>query len=60
MAVVVDTETAPPRERFDLWTEASLAVFEPIAVELRDESQPPFSARLMRYAVGPATLYRMW
>jgi AraC-like DNA-binding protein len=60
LAVVVDTETAPPRERFDLWTEASLAVFEPIAVELRDESQPPFSARLMRYAVGPATLYRMW
>ena len=39
MAVVVDTETAPPRERFDLWTEASLQVFEPIAVELRDESQ---------------------
>jgi hypothetical protein len=32
LAVVVDTETAPPRERFDLCTEASLAVYEPIAV----------------------------
>ena len=64
MAVVVDTETAPPRERFDLWTEASLQVFEPIAVELRDESQrradSPFAARLLRYELGPVTLYRMW
>jgi AraC-like DNA-binding protein len=59
LAVVVDTETAPPRERFDLWTEASLQVFEPIAVELRDERQPPFSARLLRYELGPVTLYRM-
>ena len=57
-------DTAPPRERFDLWTEASLQVFEPIAVELRDESQGradlPFAARLLRYELGPVTLYRMW
>ena len=56
MAVVVDTAVVPPEERFDLWNEVSLRVFEPIVV-----SSPtrPFAGRLEHYGLGPLGMWHM-
>ena len=56
MAVVVDTAVVPPEERFDLWNEVSLQVFEPIVV-----SSPtrPFAGRLEHYGLGPLGMWHM-
>lgn len=57
MAFVVDTEVVAPHERFDLWTEVSARVFEPVDVLRRDKR--PFAARLLRYELGPLSVYHM-
>jgi AraC-like DNA-binding protein len=56
VAVVVDTAVVPPEERFDLWNEVSLRVFEPIVV-----SSPtrPFAGRLEHYGLGPLGMWHM-
>lgn len=56
MTVVVDTAEVPPEERFDLWNEVSLRVFEPLVV-----SSParPFAGRLEHYGLGPLGIWHM-
>jgi AraC-like DNA-binding protein len=57
LAFVVDTQVAPPDERFDLWAEVSARVFEPFSVAPRVER--PFAASLHRWELGALNLYRM-
>ncbi|MEA2176877.1 MAG: hypothetical protein QOG77_174 [Solirubrobacteraceae bacterium] len=56
MALVVDTAVVAPEERFELWSEVSAQVFEPLAV--RSPSRP-FGGRLEHYGLGPLGLFHM-
>ena len=56
MAVVVDTAEVPPEERFDLWNEVSLQVFEPMVVS---SPMRPFAGRLEHYGLGPLGMWHM-
>jgi len=56
VAVVVDTADVPPEERFDLWNEVSLRVFEPIVVS---SPSRPFAGRLEHYGLGPLGMWHM-
>jgi AraC-like DNA-binding protein len=57
VTVVVDTAEVPPDERFDAWAEASLQVFEPIAV--RRGTTRPFGGKLVRHTLGPLQLLHL-
>jgi AraC-like DNA-binding protein len=57
MAVVIDTEVVPPRERFEFWSEASCEAYYPL--ELRQDFDRPFWGRASGHALGPLTVFRI-
>jgi AraC-like DNA-binding protein len=57
VGVIVDTSVVAPDERFELWSESSKRVFEPMVVE--SDRPEGFLGRAWRYPLGPLTVYRV-
>lgn len=57
MAVLVDTRTVAPHERFDYWAEASCRLFHPL--ELRHDGARPFSGNLTGQPLGQIEVFRL-
>jgi AraC-like DNA-binding protein len=56
MGLLVDTNTVPPRERFEFWQSVAAQVFMP--VEIRPSSRWAFSGRIAGYALGDVNVFR--
>ncbi|HLU60628.1 MAG TPA: helix-turn-helix domain-containing protein [Pseudonocardia sp.] len=61
MAVLVDTRTVPPRERFACWHEAASKIFFPLRIALRPDRSPaePFFGRVLGHHLGPIQAFRI-
>jgi AraC-like DNA-binding protein len=61
MAVLVDTRTVPPAERFECWHEAASKIFFPLRVSRRAEGPPaePFFGRVVGHRLGPIRAFRV-
>jgi AraC-like DNA-binding protein len=57
VAVLVDTHTVSPRERFDYWAEASCRLFHPL--EMRHEGPGPFWGNLAGAPLGQIEVFRL-
>jgi AraC-like DNA-binding protein len=57
MAVLVDTRSVPPAERFACWHEAASKIFFPLRVE-RDRGGP-FFGRVLGHRLGPLQAFRV-
>ena len=57
MAVLVDTRTVLPHERFDYWTEASCQLFHPL--EMHHDGRRPFSGNLTVQSLGQIEVFRL-
>lgn len=57
MAVVIDTQVVPPRERFEFWSEMSCDAYHPL--ELRQDTAGPFWGRASGHTLGPLTVFRI-
>lgn len=61
MAVLVDTRSVPPAERFECWHEAASKIFFPLRIE-RERAVPtfgPFFGRVLGHRLGPIQAYRV-
>jgi AraC-like DNA-binding protein len=61
MAVLVDTRSVPPGERFACWHEAATKIFYPLRIE-RPGAEPltaPFSGRVIGHRLGPVQAFRV-
>ncbi len=56
MAVVIDTRTVEPSERFDFWIEGAHAVFFPLRFRRAPEDLRPFGGLVRQYLLGPLAL----
>jgi AraC-like DNA-binding protein len=57
VAVLVDTRTVSPHERFDYWAEASCRLFHPL--EMRHDGRGPFSGNLAGQPLGQIQVFRL-
>jgi AraC-like DNA-binding protein len=57
MALLVDTQTVAPAERFEFWSEAASNVLHPLG--LRHLATQPFRGRMRRWHLGPVELFRV-
>jgi AraC-like DNA-binding protein len=61
MAVLVDTRSVPPGERFECWHEAASKIFFPLRIE-RERAAPfsgPFFGRVLGHRLGPIQAFRV-
>ncbi len=61
MAVLVDTRSAPPGERFDCWHEAASKIFFPLQISRQIERPraKPFFGRVLGHRLGPIQAFRV-
>jgi AraC-like DNA-binding protein len=57
MALLVDTQTVAPAERFEFWSDAASSVLHPLG--LRHLAARPFRGRMRRWELGPIELFRI-
>lgn len=61
MAVLVDTRSVPPGERFECWHEAASKIFFPLQISLGIERGrvEPFFGRVLGHRLGPIQAFRV-
>lgn len=57
MALLIDTEMVPARERLDFWLESSSDAYLP--VQIRSTAKEQFGARMWGYVFGPISFFRI-